>query len=486
MSAGVYGQSIPLALESVPTHLALDRPTTETKAGVDLTYTVSLKNARNQNVNAPVDLKVEVQTPGGTKTVMIPKGQSSASFTWKCAGSGVVQLTVRAGRLRPATALVLVTPQRQTAMTMHALAAQHVTVHHTSPPALGHPPGANLGAAIGIHPAGGAAAAAPPPPPPVAAMPTPIQAKKLQLFIEPRPVYGSAVDHAWQANISVAAMDDQGALAPVANDVSVHLDASYGKLSKSDFVLQAGQVSNFSNPVLLTADRAGLSHVDAVSSLGAVAPMDVDYLQPLPTQLRLSVSSPVLAGTGASTASVQVCLLDDSGGVTSAEDDVPVVLHAQGELAAQSVSIAKGTPCSADLSWSGSAGAATITAEASGLKPDTRTVTFPSFPWYLIWLAGAGGLIGAIVASKSDDLFAKNWWSHTWRSLVLGTVLGAVFYLFARFGAVVIPKSVPVDLTKIPAVSGVGAILLGFVGGLLGRKLWGIGGGNTEEAGAEA
>ncbi len=300
-------------------------------------------------------------------------------------------------------------------------------------------------------------------------------------------MYGSAVDHEWQANVSVAAMDDQGALAPVASDVSVHLDASYGKLSKSDIVLAAGQVSNFSDPVLLTADRAGLSHVDAVSSLGAVAPMDVDYLQPPPTQLRLSVGSPVLAGTGSSTASVQVCLLDDSGGVTSAEEDTPVVLNAQGELGSQGVSIAKGTPCSAAVVWTGSAGAATITAEASGLKPDTRTVTFPSFPWYLIWLAGAGGLIGAIVASSSGDLFSKNWWPHAWRSLVLGAVLGAVFYLFARFGAVAIPKSVPVDLAKIPVVSGVGAFLIGFVGGLLGRKLWGVGDATKDEGeGAEA
>ncbi len=159
--AAVYGQSIPLALESAPTHLSLDKPTIETKAGVDLTYTVSLKNARNQNVNAASDLQLEVETPGGTKTVVIPKGQSTTTFTWKCSGKGVVQLTVRAGRLRPATGLVLVTPQRNATM---AMMIQPLAAEHASAPQLAahlpahHNPAANPGAIIDIHPAAAAAA----------------------------------------------------------------------------------------------------------------------------------------------------------------------------------------------------------------------------------------------------------------------------------------------------------------------------------------
>jgi hypothetical protein len=80
-------------------------------------------------------------------------------------------------------------------------------------------------------------------------------------------------------------------------------------------------------------------------------------------------------------------------------------------------------------------------------------------------------LLGALVFS-SGQLFTSRWWSHTWRSLILGATLGAIFYLFARFGAITLPKESVVNLQKIPVVSGVGSLLLGFVGGLYGRKLW--------------
>lgn len=53
-----------------------------------------------------------------------------------------------------------------------------------------------------------------------------------------------------------------------------------------------------------------------------------------------------------------------------------------------------------------------------------------------------------------------------------GGVLGAIFYLLARFGAVALPKDSLFNIQNIPVVSGVGSFLLGFLGGLFGRRLW--------------
>ena len=300
--------------------------------------------------------------------------------------------------------------------------------------------------------------------------------------MEPIPVYGNAANHIWTANVSVAALGDQDSLAPVASDVTVHLSASSGTLSSANITLPAGQYSNFANPVVLTANRSGEGSVDAISSLGAAGPIEVNYLQPPPSQLRVSLGAPVLAGTGSSSVTVQVCMLDESGAPTSSEHDVSAALTAPvGQLAQPSLTIPHGFFCSGYTSWTSGSGAATITAESPELTTGTKSITFPPFPWYLVVLAGLGGIVGALV-KDGGNLFTKNWWSHTWRALALGGIFGVIFFIFARFGALVLPASVPVALAKIPVVSGFGAFAIGFLGGVLGRRSWQIDDGAADGA----
>jgi hypothetical protein len=75
------------------------------------------------------------------------------------------------------------------------------------------------------------------------------------------------------------------------------------------------------------------------------------------------------------------------------------------------------------------------------------------------------------VILHTDGLFSEQWWAHTWRSLVVGGVLGAIIYLLTRYGAFLLPSSIPVSIQNIPAVSGTGSFVLGFVGGIFGRKI---------------
>jgi hypothetical protein len=466
-------QSIPKELLSAPARLELDKPTTEAKVGSTVTYTVTLKNARNQAVVAASDLQLEIETPSGKQTVTLPAGQSSVKFSWQAVNSGVVRMTVRSGKLRPAGGLVLVAPPPKAALVIAAPnPPQHVGVVATVPKSNHRPVIDSHAIGSVLSPPHAQPAPQSPSPGPASPLPAPGQAKKIQLYVEPLPVYGNAVDHIWKANVSVAAMGDQNSLAPVSADVPIHFNASSGHLSPPNIVLLAGQVSNFEKPVELTTDRPGRGIVEAVSSLVSAGPVEVEFLQPPPAQLRLSLGTPVLSGTGSSTATVQVCLLDEAGALTSSGKDIQVTLTPSlGQLASTLLPIQHDSSCSAMNNWTSGSGSGSIRAEAEALKADTRNVKFPSFPWYFVWLAALGGLIGAFISS-SGDLFSARWWSHTWRSLVLGTLLGAIFYLFARFGAISLPKDSPVNIQNIPVVSGVGSLLFGFLGGLYGRKFW--------------
>jgi len=462
-------QSVPKELLSAPARLELDKHTTEVKVGSTVTYTVTLKNSGGQTVDALSNLALEIETPSGHKTVVLTAGQSSANFTWEALSSGIVHMTVRSGKLRPATGLVLVTPSPKTALVFEPSLPRSVdTVSGRRAPTSAHAPGDAVGGLAG----------APPPPPSAASAPASSlhptrQARKIQLYIEPIPVYGSAVDHSWKTTVSVAALDDQNSLAPVSADVPIHLTSSSGSLSPTDIVLSTGQFSNFEKPVVLTANRSGKSIVDAVSFLGPAGPVEVEYLQPPPQELRLSLGTPVLTGTGSSTTSVQACLLDESGAITVSDQATQVTLTATGQLASPLLTIQQGSVCSNSIIWTSGSGSASIKAEASGLTSDTESITFPSFPWYFVLLAAVGGLVGTLISS-SGDLFSARWWSYTWRGLVLGAMLGVVFYLFARFGAIALPKDSPVNIQNIPVVSGIGSLLLGFLGGLYGSKLWRI------------
>ena len=469
-------QSIPKELLATPVRIELDHPTMEVKADSAVRYTVTLRNAENQAVPASSDLALQVETPSGQQTVLLLRGQSSASFMWQAKNVGIAQMTVRAGKLRPASAIVLVAA-KPIAETMAPLSARE----HAQPPSRpkvevlapkagkrpAHPP---LGAVIAEHPV----IAMEQPAPVATPAPSP-QATKLQLYVTPLPVYGNAVQRKWTASVSVAAAGSHDEFVPVSSPVQVHLNSELGQFSAPDFILQPGEVSSFSTPAILTTTRAGLDKVQALSSLGTAGPVQVEFLQPPPASLTITPGTPQLLGSGSSTSQVQVCLADEAGAPAVSNQEVDAILSAPGQLSKSIVRIAAGTPCGEEITWTAAkAGLANIAAkasDASGALSGQASVVFPAFPWYLVWLAALGGVVGAVV-QHARGLFSRRWWAHTWRSLVVGAVLGIIVYLLARFGALVLPKEVPVTLQNIPAVTGVGSFVIGCIGGIFGRKLF--------------
>lgn len=483
----VASQSIPQQLLSVPTHLELDKPTRETSAGSEATFTVMLKDSRDRTVSASKDLYLVVETPVGKQTVVLPAGQSSTSFSLKMLRPGVTQMTVRSGTLRPATGLVLVVPPTvrkllglKKQFVGREMAAVKAEPQEKQVPKLRAAIRARVGvmgerAARALARRTQAVAAAGE----LSAAPTPRgapvgQGTKLKLYVNPLPIYGNAINHIWKASVSVAAVNEQDALVRVSTNVNIHFDATLGRISPSDIVLPAGQTSNFQNPAILTDSQAGKGTVDVISTLGPAGPVEVEYLQPPPTQLRIALGSPVLSDTGSSSVPVQICLLDASGAITSSGQNVRISLTpSTGQLQTSSPTIQHDSFCTKRIQWNSAPGLASLVAESSGLNSDKGSIIFPAFPWYFVWLAALGGLVGATVRT-SGKYFSAEWWSHAWRSIVIGAVLGFVMFVFARYGAIALPKDFPVTFQKVPKTSGMVSFAIGFVGGVLGRGFWGL------------
>src|SRR5689334_4413651 len=94
VSSAALAQSVPHELLSAPVRLELDQASLQAQPGTTLNYTVTLKNAANQPVAATSDLVLQVETPTSTKAVVIPKGQSSTSFTWQANEPGIGRMQV--------------------------------------------------------------------------------------------------------------------------------------------------------------------------------------------------------------------------------------------------------------------------------------------------------------------------------------------------------------------------------------------------------
>jgi hypothetical protein len=264
---------------------------------------------RQQAVATPHDLQLQIETPSGVKMVTVPAGQSSTTFTWQAVNSGIARMTVRSGSLHPASGLVLVAPSPKSELLILHPSVPAVVANVPQP---NHHPG--IGAIVGSHAVGavvaGAGQPAQPAPTPAEPTPAPPQAVKLQLFINPVPVLGNAIDRVWKASVSVAAMGSHDELMPVTASVQVHFNSNRGRITPPDITLAAGQLSNFDNPAILTADSSGNDTIEAISSLGTAGPMQVQYLQPLPTKLKVYLDAPQLLGIGSSNTKVEVCLID--------------------------------------------------------------------------------------------------------------------------------------------------------------------------------
>jgi hypothetical protein len=131
------------------------------------------------------------------------------------------------------------------------------------------------------------------------------------------------------------------------------------------------------------------------------------------------------------------------------------------------IAVPRGQFVAETILTSATAGIAEITASAAGLRSGLTNVEFV-FPYLLVAVAAAGGLVGALVRS-SGETFTGAWWWHLSGSLGIGSVLGLLFYLLAAFGIVASIPKIPVPLGQLPTSNEFAALVLGFFGGYYAR-----------------
>jgi hypothetical protein len=115
-------------------------------------------------------------------------------------------------------------------------------------------------------------------------------------------------------------------------------------------------------------------------------------------------------------------------------------------------------------------GQATVTASAPGLDTSEPVTVQFLFPWLMLGAATLGGFLGSFVRSRMSSV-RRRWRVIVASNLAVGCVVGVMFYLAVLFGAVGAMSYLPVDVTQVPAVNELGALLLGFIGGYYGTRI---------------
>jgi hypothetical protein len=226
----------------------------------------------------------------------------------------------------------------------------------------------------------------------------------------------------------------------------------------------------------ISAQSVDSAEVQALYQGGKSKPIKIDFLSPSPAQLALAGASRSFRGLTGVTSDILVRVLDDNGEPVAADREIPVDVAVEGPLGTRSYS-AKVSPgaiqatVSLDLNRPGSY---TVQASASGLKPsDPVDVRFA-----LDWLLLASSLLGGVLGSLTRVLYRRE---HIWprgflRTVALGVAAALFVLLLSVFGVLsVLGDALPAAqaLEKVPATSLFGALLLGFIAGLVFDKIFG-------------
>jgi hypothetical protein len=237
-------------------------------------------------------------------------------------------------------------------------------------------------------------------------------------------------------------------------------------------------------PALISARQAETAVIRAFYPGGSSEPLQIEFLQSVPARLAFDSQEQTFRGLTEVTTDLFVRLLDDAQVPVIATRDVPVNVVVQGPVGAQSfpTTVPAGSTqakVSVDLNRPGRY---TVRASAPGLAdPEPARIRFA-----LDWLLLASSLIGGILGSLTRVLYRREkvWPKGLARVLALGIAAALLVLLLSLFGVLsVLDNVLPAAkaLEEVPATNLFGALLLGFIAGMvfdkvLGRFLGGSGG----------
>ena len=285
-----------------------------------------------------------------------------------------------------------------------------------------------------------------------------------QLVLKARPEHvhpGPGTERRWVTRLLVT-LD-----APTATDVAIRLAAQLPAVLSTPYVLIPKGDS--SAEVEVTAGESGKAETYAwLEESGDDTKLDVHFHMP-PSKLRVLVDPPRSFGIGrAGAVVVRVELLGNDGRTSKADEDTPVGLRVPlGTLdRGPTLVVKKGEGWAlANLVAFGS-GAGDVTANADGLGEANGRVEFV-FPWTALLLAMLGGAFGSACRAG----FRR--WPSSMLMALPGLVFGLVVYGVAAFVPADQLPGVVQSMATLPVTSGLGAAVLGVIGGYFGWRLIG-------------
>ena len=446
----------PFDLRRIPVKVELDSNFQSRDMNKPFTVTVTLKNSRGETVPAVKAERVDIHYQEQRLQATIAPGQTSASFQITPHNVGVWKIEVSGQDVAGAKGFVECTDSKKP--------LRKVVIAPLSSAAGPRPQTTGTGT-------------------PVAA-PAPLESLQFSLrpFIRPNPVNPNPETGLWQAQIALALMGPNNELVGANQDLPLHLLADVGQLTPADLVLKKDQSSTFSAPVTLISKQPGPDVIHVLSGLPEVQ-QSVTYQSPQPAGFRLEASPPSVVNDGKTPVHIAIMLLAADNTLVKTQANEDITLRTTRGTLPPIVTIHSGEYFSTVDLTSAQNGQATVTAQAPGLLAGEISATF-LFPWMMIILAGLGGALGAIV-NHPKGAFSR----EGWRALLLGLICGVVFSTAALFGLIgALPKlDLPVQASNIPSLNTLGALLLGFIGGFYGKKLWLKGGsGDGPEPGEKA
>jgi len=453
--------------QPVASRLTLRPAIAKTTVGTAATITVALTDSQGHDVVTATDISVEIQSPllGSPMTVHIAPQSSSVSFPLIPSHGGPARVEARAKHLAPASMLVLAKPSAEQIKSFHPVTPAPATpaVH---PPAYAIHVKPELG---NHHPPLGAVTTAPPPPPPpqpAASQPAPTTVTLTpEILLSGDPQY-DADQRQWHATVVVGLHDAENHYLPPDKNSSGKLFANLATVAPTDVTWDP--TSPWSTSAVLTSSQPGQDTLRLASSLGSTELSPVNYSLPPATQIVLS-AAPSVTNDGRVKVPVSVRLTDNEGNEAPAVADTDIEFRVSlGSVDPDRVIIkaGKAVPDTGVSITSARNGTATVEASGLNLKDGTANIHF-DFPIRLLVMAGIGGIIGSLVRKpKSTGHFSlKHWLAST----VVGVVVGVFFFVVAYLGALsLVPSFSIVAIDKVPSGNELGALLLGFLAGLVG------------------
>jgi hypothetical protein len=467
------------------TRIIIRPASVQTVIGTPAKFTIALANSQGRDVSTKEDVTIEVRSRISNAPVMvpIPAGRSSASFEITPSASGPIPILASARNLAPTSGLVLVKPTleeiqkiritSQLAHPVHAPLAQVPEIKVPEAKSTYLPKHKTIGALAGsiATPQATGGQAAPPPSPEPQPAPTPANPVLVpEILIARGPEYDLA-KRKWRASVVLATHDaEQHYLAPDSNP-NARLIAGIAAVAPPAIVPWDAS-SPYSAEAELVSSQPGMDTLRVVSRLGA-AEAHLAYSLPPATAIVVKAADKVI-NDGRVKVPVYVRLVDREGNEAPASDHTEIHFSFQqgtGSVEPNPVLIeaGKSVPGASVTVSSARNGYVLLQATALGLADGTAPIHF-SFPLRLMVMAAIGAVLGTLVKAEKRSRFSP---THLFTSLCTTVVVGVVFFAVIYLGALsAIPKFTIVNIDKVPTGNELGALVIGFVAGLIGVSIF--------------